>query len=66
MKQFEPYLEFSEFDSIVKKDGALRAAAIEEAETLFEVVPPENYQAGKKYPLFMILHGGGSDMAKQF
>ncbi len=62
MKQYEPYLQFTLFDSLVQKDTTLREAAVKEAKTIYHIVKPANFNPQNKYPLLLILHGGGSNM----
>jgi len=59
-----PYVGFERFNDIVKTDTELRAAAIDSAQTIYEIVVPDNYDITKTYPLFIILHGGGSSLEK--
>lgn len=59
-----PYVEYARFNDIVDQDTKLRATAIDSAEMIFEIVLPENYDKTKIYPLFFILHGGGSSLKK--
>jgi len=67
MKQYEPYLSFVEFDSLVINDIKLRSQALEKSKSIYEVFLPNNYSTNTQYPLLLILHGGGSniDKAKQ-
>lgn len=57
---YEPFKQFSKFDDIVNEDNLIRKEAIENSKTVFEVILPENFNHQKYYPLFIILHGGGS------
>ena len=43
----------------------LRQEAIKESETIYEVITPQNYNSLKKYPLLIVLHGGGSTIEKE-
>lgn len=61
LPKFKPYKNFPEFDSIAKTDINLRNEAILKAETKYNVVLPVNFSKRKKYPLFVIFHGGGSN-----
>ncbi|MBD3343401.1 MAG: hypothetical protein GF353_30165, partial [Candidatus Lokiarchaeota archaeon] len=62
IKKFEPYLQFLQFDSLVQKDAQLREAAQTKAKTIYQIVKPSNFNPEKKYPLLLILHGGGSNL----
>ncbi len=59
-----PYVKYKRFNELVEKDTELRAEAIINAETRYEIVLPENYDPNYTYPLFFILHGGGSSLQK--
>ncbi len=57
-----PLKELEGFKSFEKKNEAIRQEAQEAAEPKLEVFTPENYDKGKKYPLFIALHGGGENI----
>lgn len=57
-----PYKELDEFDVVFHRNEELRAEAQKQAKTIYEVVTPEVYKKGKEYPLFIALHGGGSNI----
>ncbi len=50
------------FDSFDRKNEKKREEAQKEIEPKLEVFVPENYDKGKKYPLFIALHGGGENI----
>jgi predicted esterase len=64
--KYKPYTKFENFQKFVDRDMELRQAAIEKSKMIYEVGLPTNYDDKKEYPLFIILHGGGStlEMAK--
>ena len=64
LPKYAPYVEYEGFVDLVETDTELRTAAIDSAETIYEIVLPQNYYYNKDYPLFFILHGGGSSLQK--
>jgi len=62
IKKYEPYLKYSQFKLLVKKDEELRLASFEKTKTIYEVLLPGPYDQDKKYPVTFILHGGGSNL----
>jgi len=64
MKQYEPYLEYSIFDSLVVYDRNLRDSALKKSKSIYELFLPANYSSKQDYPLLIILHGGGSNIEK--
>lgn len=64
LPQYQSYTHNDAFDSIVNADQQLREQALKNSRTLYEVVLPKNYSPSVKYPLFIILHGGGSNFEK--
>lgn len=67
----EPYNKMTGiagFDAIAKRDAELRDAAARAGQMRYEMVTPNGYSAGRKYPLFIVLHGGGDsiDRAKTY
>jgi predicted esterase len=67
MQKYEPFAEFERFDDIVTEDARLREKANKKSETLMEVETPDDYSPDRRYPLLIVLHGGGSsiDRAKK-
>jgi tetratricopeptide (TPR) repeat protein len=59
---YKPFKQFDNFEEIAIVDNQLRKKAIENSQTIHEVIVPENYNPKKIYPLFIILHGGGSSI----
>jgi len=64
MKQYESYLFYSEFDSLVVQDNYIRDQVLKKSTTKHEVFLPFNYSSDQEYPLLIVLHGGGSNMEK--
>jgi len=64
MKKYESYLFYSEFDSLVVQDNYIRDQILNKSTTKHEVFLPLNYSSDQKYPLLLVLHGGGSNMKK--
>jgi predicted esterase len=64
MKKFEPYLKYDRFKQLVKRDEELRLASFDQSESIYELILPDSFIASKKYALMIILHGGGSNLAK--
>lgn len=50
------------FKKLCEVDAKLRAAANENSKTTYKVELPENYDSNKKYPVMIILHGGGRNI----
>jgi predicted esterase len=50
------------FDSFDQKNEAKKKEAQKEVKPRLEVFVPENYDKGRKYPLFIALHGGGENI----
>jgi predicted esterase len=64
MKKYEAFAEFERSDDIVKEDARLREEANQESKTLMEVETPDDYSPDRKYPLLIVLHGGGSSIER--
>jgi predicted esterase len=62
---YEPFKKFAQFDSISKVDMDIRKDSLANSKTTYEIVLPENYTSENKYPLMIILHGGGSSIARE-
>ncbi len=52
-----------EFQAVLLQDLQLRAQADRESTMLYDVVTPVGYSPKQAYPLFIVLHAGGDDMA---
>jgi poly(3-hydroxybutyrate) depolymerase len=52
------------FDEIAKSDSDLRAKAIEQSTTLYELEIPKKYKINNDYLVIFIFHGGGSNLQK--
>jgi len=60
---WEPVKSSPRFEAFFEVNQARIAAAQEKASMKLEVVTPEGFDAAKKYPLFIALHGGGESTA---
>lgn len=61
---WKPFLESQAGKDFVAENDKRVKAAQDKAELQVEIVLPENYDASKKYPLFIALHGGGENLAE--
>ncbi len=52
------------FKKILAENKRLQAEKTAAAEPGFNIIPPAGYTAGKKYPLFIVLHGWNETMAQ--
>lgn len=64
IRRYQPYLDLPGFQDLAKRDAELREAALASSKTIFEVEEPVDFSRSETYPLLIILHGGGSTMAK--
>ncbi|MBD3217576.1 MAG: hypothetical protein GF310_04815 [candidate division Zixibacteria bacterium] len=64
MKRYEPFAGFERFTAIVGEDARLRKKALEKSKTIMEIQIPVDYSSKKKYPLLIVLHGGGSSIER--
>ena len=62
--RYKPYLDFPEFDSLVKVDRQLYEKALEHSSTRYQLHLPTGFNAEKSYPLFLIFHGGNSNFRR--
>jgi len=62
--EFAPLKPLRSFQDFEKRNSELLAAAQQKAKMKLEVVTPEGFDAAKKYPLFLALHGGGETLAE--
>lgn len=62
---YEPFKKYVQFDSICKEDMRIRKDSLANSKTTYEIVFPENYNSGNKYPLMIVLHSGGSSIQKE-
>jgi predicted esterase len=62
-KQWEPLKGLPHFEAVIKENQARVAEAQKKASMKIEVATPAGYDPGKKYPLFIALHGGGESIA---
>ena len=59
-----PLRESARFEGVLERNEALRAESQKTSEPDRLVLTPEGYEEGKEYPLFIALHGGGSNIAE--
>lgn len=59
---FAPLKGLKKFQAFEEKNRGFIAAAQQLAKLKLEIVTPEEYDPGKKYPLFLALHGGGNTL----
>lgn len=64
MPRYAPFLEFERFTAIAEGDAKLREEALAKSRTSYEVVTPADYSTENKYPLLIVLHGGGSSIER--
>jgi predicted esterase len=62
--QWKPLLETSAGKDFLAENDKRVKAAQEKAELVVDISLPEGYDASKKYPLFIALHGGGENLAE--
>jgi acetyl esterase/lipase/ketosteroid isomerase-like protein len=55
---------FDGFRSLLARNEELIAEAQKSSAMKLEVAVPEGYQPGRRYPLFIALHGGGENLAQ--
>lgn len=61
---YNSYMKLSDFDSIIIKNAVIREAALKKSKLIYKVIKPDNFRDQDHYPLFFILHGGGSNLEK--
>ena len=59
-----PFRELPQFQSLVDRDGELRDAANRTARMRYETVMPAGYSDTRRYPLFIVLHGGADSIER--
>lgn len=64
LPQYKPLKDLVRFNDLAAEDDRLRREALTRSETVFESELPTGYDESKKYPLLIILHGGGSNIAQ--
>ncbi|HUV37311.1 MAG TPA: hypothetical protein VMX58_10270 [Patescibacteria group bacterium] len=57
-----PYREVDGFAEVLARNLEMKEAAQKMAKPELEVVLPINHEGGKRYPLFIALHGGGENI----
>lgn len=58
-----PFKEIKGFEKVLSQNEVLRQKAQENAKPELVVITPENFVKNQKYPLFIALHGGNSNIA---
>lgn len=61
---WKPLLETQAGKDFLAENNKMVKAAEEKAKMLVDISLPEGYDASKKYPLFIALHGGGENIAE--
>lgn len=64
LPKYKPYLQMDGFKELARSDAELRAKAIEQSTTLYELEIPKKYKSNNDYPVIFIFHGGGSNLQK--
>lgn len=62
---YEHFKKYPQFESICNEDMRIRKDSLLNSKTTYEINIPNNYSSQKKYPLFIILHGGGEFYCKR-
>ncbi len=62
MDWLKPLQNLPELQQILDRDKELREQADRGAKMRYEVVTPSDYSPQKKYPVFLVLHGGAGDI----
>jgi predicted esterase len=57
-----PYREIEGFEEFLSRNLEMKDAAQKKAKPRLEVVLPAEFDTGKRYPLFIALHGGGENI----
>jgi predicted esterase len=63
-EQWKPLKETPAWKDFLAENDKRVKTAQEKAELKVDISLPENYDASKKYPLFIALHGGGENLAE--
>ena len=64
LPRYKPLKDMERFNNLVAEDSRLRREALDKSKTFYELELPVGYDETKKYPLLMVLHGGGSNIAR--
>jgi len=64
LPRFKPYLVFPEFEELMDTDRKLYKDAQSRSSTHYRVDLPPDFHPGQSYPLFIIFHGGNSNLKK--
>ena len=60
---WDPCRKLEKFENILTQNQELRQKAQKTAKSELVIITPEGYNKSKKYPLFIALHGGNSNIA---
>jgi len=64
LPRFKPYLAFPVFEELMDTDRKLYEDALSRSSTHYRVDLPPDFHPGQRYPLFIIFHGGNSNLKK--
>jgi len=56
------YRELRAFEEFIERNSSMKEEAQKTAEFRMEVALPDSFDSGKRYPLFIALHGGGENI----
>lgn len=59
-RRYDPFKEYPRFEQIIKEDTRIRELATQNSKTIVEVRTPQYQDPDRRYPLLIVLHGGGS------
>lgn len=59
LPQYKDLADDETFLRLVERDMALRDSTLAESQTIYEVISPVAMEADRRYPLVIVLHGGG-------
>jgi poly(3-hydroxybutyrate) depolymerase len=65
IEMLKPFEKIPEFQSILDRDRELRETATRKSKMRYEIAMPVGYSAARKYPLFLVLHGGGGNIESE-
>ncbi len=61
---YSSYVKQKKFKEIFKRDHIIRKEVNDKTPVSYETVLPKTYSKSRTYPVFLILHGGGSTIAR--
>ena len=62
--RYENFVDLKGIKEIELRDKELREQDNQNSQTIYEIQLPDNYSTDKKYPLLIVLHGGGSSIER--